>query len=445
MRVDKKYRIAAFVGPAGVVLLTFIPLFFWVAIIPLADRSATLSGGILNVGRIAGIIGMVLFALTLILSARFACLEKWFGGLDHMYRTHHRMGAVSFLFLLVHPLAVVTSYIPTSLKYATSFLIPSDDWALNFGLLALTGMIVLIVLAVFADSFTFLPYQVLKRGHSFFGIFFFFAFLHTILISSDVSRNFYLKGYFIVLTSAAIASYAYRTIGGKVLVKRYAYQVCEVRNPADRITEIRMIPYGKSFTYKPGQFVFVYFEGKSVSKEIHPFSLSSTPYERELAITIKALGDYTTRIRDISPGTVAKIEGPYGQFSFLNTSITRQIWIAGGIGITPFLSMARTLPYLEEGVYKVDLYYCAKTEEELVYVKELEHIMKLYPSFRVFSFCSTTSGYLTINDIVRQSEGIADKEVFLCGPHAMMRNLRKQLIFVGVPKHLIHSEVFQLL
>jgi len=441
MRLYSRDAIAAVIGPIGVIVLTITPIF----LIPLADRFTTGSGILLNIGRIAGLAGMTLFSLALILSARFAFLEIWFGGLDRMYRMHHRMGVIAFLLLLIHPLTLVASYLPTSFTYATSLLIPGSDWAINYGLLALVGMIMLIILAVFADSFTFLPYQFLKRSHSFFGIFFFFAFLHTMLIPSDVSRNYFLKSYFILLSSAAIASYVYRTLGGKFWIKRYAYRVQEIRRPINTITEIRMLPYGKAFKYKPGQFIFIHFEGENISREVHPFSLSSTPYEHEISITVKALGSYTAQLANLQQGTVAKIEGPYGRFSFLNAPTRKQVWIAGGIGITPFLSMARTLTHLTGSAFEIDLYCCAKTWEEMFYLPELEHIVKLYPSLRVFSFYSNTSDYLTVDALVKQSGSFADKAFFLCGPPAMMRNLHNQLKKIGVPKHLLHNEAFQLL
>jgi len=95
--------------------------------------------------------------------------------------------------------------------------------------------------------------------------------------------------------------------------------------------------------FNPGQFVFISFNQESLS-ESHPFPISSGPDENLLRITIKNLGDYTKTLTEkLQKGTIAKIEGPYGVFSYKNTPNENQIWIAGGIGITPFVSFIKDM------------------------------------------------------------------------------------------------------
>ncbi len=389
--------------------------------------------------------GMALFAMTLILSGRLKFLEKYFGGMDKLYRVHHRTGIISFLLLLAHPLALIASYLPVSLMYATSLLIPSDNWPLNFGLFALTGMIILIIIAVFSGSFGKIPYHILKRSHALFGMFFFVAFLHMLLIPSDISRDPLLKGYLIFLSACGLSAYTYRTLGGKYFVKKYRYTVTRVRKLNESVAEIQMKPFDDPMAYHSGQFIFIQFRDGGINKEVHPFSLSSSPHQDIVTITVKALGDYTKELPYVRVGASAYIEGPYGYFSFANARNHHQIWIAGGIGITPFLGMARSLLHKNVEKFTVDLYYCAKRQDEIIQMQELTEIAKQYPTFRVIPVCSDVDGYLTAQTIVQKSGGLTEKDIFLCGPPPMMHGLIRQLRTLGVPRSLLHHEAFQLL
>src|SRR6185436_3048157 len=92
-----------------------------------------------------------------------------------------------------------------------------------------------------------------------------------------------------------------------------------------------------------------------ISNQFHPFSITSAPAERTLRITVKAIGDYTNALRRLlDEGAEAIVEGPFGSFSNAGLPQPRQIWAAGGIGVTPFLSMARSLG---DGGPAVHFYY----------------------------------------------------------------------------------------
>ena len=101
-------------------------------------------------------------------------------------------------------------------------------------------------------------------------------------------------------------------------------------------------PIGRSVEFVPGQFAMVYLEAKD-GWHRHPFTISSAPHEDVLRVTVKALGDYTSRLQElIEPGMPAVIGGPHGRFSHAKGT-DRQVWIAGGVGVAPFLSWLRAL------------------------------------------------------------------------------------------------------
>lgn len=123
------------------------------------------------------------------------------------------------------------------------------------------------------------------------------------------------------------------------LRKGCAYRVTEVIREGAGMTTLRLEPAGaKVFDYMPGQFAYFRFHDPALTEESHPFTLSSSPKET-LAVTIKDLGDWSSRVQEIRPGSLAELDGPYGRFSPLLYPERPSVFIAGGVGITPMMSI----------------------------------------------------------------------------------------------------------
>ncbi len=418
-----------------IVFLSALPLIFWASLKPISERFSSFPIALTSLGQIAGLTGMALFALALILSSRLKFFEDYFGGLDKLYFTHKTAGIAAFVFLLFHPLFLAGSYFFVSAREAALFLLPSDNWTLNFGIFSLLLMILLVILIFFVK----LPYQVWKFSHKFMGLSFFLAGLHAFLVPSDISRAMPLKIYMFSLSFTGLVFYFYRAVLGKFLVKKTEYEVKSVRLLGGQIMEIEMLPKNQPIEFLSGQFVFVQFFQKGISREVHPFSIGSSPKNQTLKIAVKILGDYTAQLKNLKSGALAKVEGPFGKFFSRGLSDKKQIWIAGGIGITPFLSKARAGDFDRE----IDLYYCVNDEKEAVFLGELLEISKNSNYFKAAPFFSSDRGFLTAS-LVEKSSGLKGKDIFLCGPPLMMRNLKKQFKELGVPGENIHSEEFQL-
>lgn len=416
----------------------------------------------LTIGRITGIIGLVLYSLNLLYSTRLRIFEKIFGGLNKVYIAHHIVGGLALVLLCIHPLSLSLQYITSSLRDAGFLLIPHDlvpiaalfdtannahesvlqQWAIFGGIVAFWGMVVLLVLTFFIK----LPYQIWLFTHKFLGPAFFIAGLHVLFISSDTSSNVSLRYYLLTLAGLGILAFIYRTLLPNIFVRRYRYQVTSILMQNATSVKISLQPLKRVMTYKPGQFVFIQFlntERAGVSAEWHPFSISSTPYAGPLEITAKALGDYTSNLANIPVGTIAKIEGAYGKFGYYNYKNLNQIWIAGGIGITPFLSMLKSLPL--DG-YAIDLYYSVRDSSEAIEWQAIvDAAMARGGHLRVIPFDSSQQpGFLDATFVESYSQTLQGKEILLCGPPPMMKALTKQLRQAGVRKSAIHSEEFSI-
>ena len=196
-----------------------------------------------------------------------------------------------------------------------------------------------------------------------------------------------------------------------------------------------MKPLSESLRFLAGQFAFFTFPYAS-KKEWHPFTISSHPYFEGLRITVKDLGDYTKDLHTkISVGDPVLIEGPYGHFSSSYIKEKDQIWIAGGIGITPFLSLIHDV-YTNE----VKLFWCISSLDEAVYREELDEIKQSNPGFEYHIWSSEESGHLTVDSL--QLDNYLNKGYLLCGPSGLKKSIYKGLRAQGIASSNIYDEEF---
>ncbi len=452
------------IGWGVTIALCSVPIVLWYQLHS-PETITTFGAWLLNFGRITGLVGTVMYALNLVFATRLKFLEFWFGGLNRVYIAHHVLGGLALVMLSLHPLLLAMRYVvPNSLgqmhlKEAALVLLPNgifpiealfntshdfhqsvlQQWAIFFGIIAFWGMVGLLLVTFFII----IPYRLWLISHKFLGVAFVISALHIIFINSDTSASGAMKTYMLVMIGIGVAAFIYRTLAGNILIKHFTYQVREVNIPAQNVVQITLDALGKGMPYKPGQFVFIRFRhaGGDISREWHPFSISSSPRESGLQLSIKALGDYTSRLSAIQVGTIADIEGAYGRFSYVNHRNRNQIWIAGGIGISPFLSMVKDMP--ESGMH-VDLYYSVRNESELIDWSLLYNsAMRMPDALRVIPFISEReTGFLDVPYIIEKSGDIVGKDFYICGPPAMMASIKKQLRAQGVPGASIHSEEF---
>lgn len=440
--------------------LCAIPVVLWLRMHPL-DTIKTLPALMLSLGRVAGLVGMVMYALNLVYSTRLRFLEYFFGGLNRVYIAHHLLGGFALIFLTLHPLFLALRYAGKQLLQGALLLLPNGltplsalfdrshefhelvltQWAITFGIIAFWGMVVLLLVTFFIN----LPYRIWLFTHKFLGVAFFFGALHVLFIESDTSKNAVLKYYLLAVATIGIGAYIYRTLMGRIIIKHYKYAVDSVKVVAGNVVQINMVPMGLKMSYKPGQFVFVRFNSNvvhdGISKEWHPFSISSAPHDNVLQLSVKGLGDYTNKLAGLQPGSAAEIEGAYGRFTYTNFKNKKQIWVAGGIGVTPFLSMARSIT---DPSYQVDLYYSVNTASELIDWNLLSEVATINPNFRIIPFIGEqqNGAFLSTTFIKQYSGELKDKEVFICGPPPMMKSMRQQFKNEGLPGTSIHSEEF---
>ncbi len=210
----------------------------------------------------------------------------------------------------------------------------------------------------------------------------------------------------------------------------------------ERATELVLQPKGPMFPFEPGQFAFIAIDAPGF-REAHPFTIASGAKEAGLRFTMNVLGDYTRRVRDhLATGADVDVEGPYGRFNPLQGS-EKQVWVAGDIGITPFLSLLRTMS--QEHGRTVRLYYCVRSAKEALVYSELEQCAARLGGATVTRLESDRGARISAS-VIRDNLGgaLRDWSYYCCGSQSMINAVSEGLKEYGVPAHSIHREEFEL-
>jgi predicted ferric reductase len=379
-------------------------------------------------GEFLSTFALIVVSGNLMLVTRARPLERGFGGLDKLFASHRADGLIAASVLVVHFLVI-----PKSPGW-----VPSKP--IGYVTLPLIVLSVLLAVAPRAPwrKLVNLRYESWKIGHRSMGLLVTAGVIHSRFAGTIVRRVPLLNIYVYGIAIVGLCCYVYREVlFGQVLNSPRAYQVEGIRHLSDSVLEVVLAPQTAPLARNAGQFAFVTFD-TGPSHEQHPFTVSLPPEDR-VRFSIKASGDYTDALATgLAGGSTARIEGPYGAFDFRRGK-KPQLWLAGGVGITPFLSMA---PCLESG-YEVTLVWSVRNESDAFYAEELAQTARSNPSVTFVIHPTSALGHLQIADIAL-AKPVSEHSVFVCGPVPMRREYVRQLLELGVPRREIYFEEFTL-
>lgn len=423
-------------GPAwfAVLLPSLPPVLLWLVTPAMTSAFLTLPGALRSLGLLAGLCAYVTFATNLLLGARLPWIERLFRSLDRMYRFHRRLGIAVGCLLTVHVVLMLGSVVASDPAGLVSVL---GEPGVAVGVGALAGFAMIVALSLFGR----MRHETFQRMHRLIGVVFVAAAVHVLLVPGVSAQSGPLRAYLVGASVVGVGAWLYRSLLWQQLVRRHAYRVARITPVHDDINELALTPVDDPLRFEPGQFVFIAIDDDAVTREAHPFSITSGPQDTELRLVIKALGDFTSGLAHVSPGAPVVIEGPYGGFWHRGHDLRRQVWIAGGIGVTPFLAMARSLDLSDR---EIDFYYCTQTAESAVFLDELTDIAQRTPGLRLVTVPFDTEGLLTADRVAATSGDLLRRQVFLCGPAPMLDALVPQLSAAGVDRDRLHYEEFRL-
>ena len=347
-------------------------------------------------------LALTTLSLTFILASRLPLLEAWFNGLEKMYLAHKFTAFLSILLLTLHNFSMGGLW--------------GSHLAAQFGNIAIYIFISIILVAYLGQ---YIQYEAWRWIHRLVYLAYIFGLFHVLMIMGNRLLSFSFLGLIfgiyalLGLLAGFYIIFLYQKVGftylGKIVgIKRLNHDTTEIE-----------IELSHPFTYEYGQFAFLKIFQKGFETAPHPFSISGGK-GRTLYFTIKNSGDHTKNIYDnLQVGSKVSLDRAYGHM-IIKEGRENQVWFAGGIGITPFISYIREHPIVDKQVH---FYYSFRGEENVVYLDLLRDYAQKNPNFELHLVDSRKDGYLNFE----QEEVPEHATVYMCGPLSMMKSLAKQI------------------
>ena len=273
------------------------------------------------------------------------------------------------------------------------------------------------------------------------GTFFALSVFHLAFINKPFANTDPIGAYVLIICGLGLIAYLFTLLPQNFGSRTREFKVEAVEETGDAFSVV-LRPQSKPGKHRAGQFAFINFDIPHLG-EAHPFTISAAPNdEKTLRFTIKPLGDYTRKLQaSIKPGNMAFISPAYGHFRLRNNK-SPQIWIAGGIGVTPFLAW---LGELTPEHARVDFFYCIRGRDSAAHLDEIEARAAELPNLNLHIVDSSETGRLTAAKIAEKAgPDLKKSSAFFCGPEVMRNALIRDLQSHGMRKTRFHYEEFEI-
>ncbi|CAN5874821.1 ferredoxin reductase family protein [soil metagenome] len=391
-----------------------------------------------------GFVGMGVLALQFVTTGRFRSIAPIFGA-DVVLQFHRQAGVVAFALVLAHP-AVLVATDPNYLE----FFDPRVNLLRAIALIAVIPALVLLLVTSLWRERVGLSYEWWRLVHGGLSlVVVFIGMVHGIQVSEYLGP-IWKQG----LWAGALVGLMYLVVHSRVirpnLMKRRPYRVVEMREETPDTWTMTVEPEGHvGMRFAAGQFAWMTVDDSPYSLQQHPFSFSSSARDDTLGFTANAVGDFTAAWKDFEPGRLLYLEGPYGGF-VLDPDSEGAVFIVGGIGVTPAMSILRTMRDNNDE-RPVLLFYGNETPEEITFADELSDLEADLELVVIHALgdppdgWTGEEGYIDADMLQRRlPPDSRNYEYFICGPKPMMDITETALREMGVSWRQIYTERFQI-
>jgi len=376
------------------------------------------------------------------LTARFRYVtEPW--GEDVIYHFHRQISLIAVGLVVAHPVILIA--------VQPRLLAPSNmldaPWTAHFALVSIFSVITLVVTALWRLALK-IKYEAWHLIHVVLALVAIVAGMVHMIGSSFYLVDPWKRSLWIGLTVFWIGLLLYVRLVKPLFMLRRPYRVAEVRKERGDTSTLVMQPDGHAgFRFSPGQFGWLTIWGSPFAITAHPFSFSSSAAATDgrVEMTIRNLGDFTSNIRKVAAGQRVYLDGPYGAFTIGNPA-DMHVLIAGGIGVTPMMSMMCTLADRSDK-RPVILLYGVQDWDSITFREELEALKARLNLTVVYVLSKPPAGWTGEQGFINAEifkrhlpPPYADHEYFICGPNIMMDAIEKALGEMNVPISKYHSE-----
>ena len=393
---------------------------------------------------LSGLLSIAMMSAAMYLATRPAWLEAPLGGMDRIYRTHKWAGILAVSFATLHWLIEMSGDILKSTigregrlpkeKFA-GFLEILRDLAEDMGEWAIYAVLAMLAITLWKKF----PYRAWRFLHRAMPVLYLMLVFHAALLAPQDYWAQPIGALLAVLLAAGVYGATRSLLGGIGRARAAAGTIIAIEHPAADVTTVRCHLVRGWHGHRPGQFAFVTFDD---NEGAHPFTIASADRgDNTISFQIKALGDYTSGLAArLQPGQVVRVEGPYGRFDIARCNPrARQIWIAGGIGVTPFLAWLESLQVAPEKAPAADLHYCTRDRTADAFVPRLEALCAALPGIRLHIHGARQGASLTAESLGKSQHA----EIWFCGPSGLADALRSGLRAMGWQPR-FHQEAFEM-
>ena len=412
-----------------------------------SEMGATPGVTMLAVARLFGLLAASSALSQLILISRIQWVEERLG-MEQLSQIHHQNGFLVMVLVLMHPILVTFSHARLSSQSPVAqFVELLRHW--NSVSLAFTGLLIFAV--VFGTATVIRRRLSYERWHTLHTLAYLAIGLtpfHQFTVGGDIAGASLFRTYWFLLYALAVGGLVvYRFIRPSIFFFRHRFSVHNIVKETEGVTSVYVGGHALDrFPIRSGQFMILRFLKRGFWTEAHPFSLSYAPRGDYLRVTIKALGDYTSRVPAIVAGTKVVVDGPHGALTSRLCRGDTVLMVAGGIGVTPIRSLCEEFVVAGKDVV---LFCCNRRADDIVFADEFEdlaqrghlkvhHVLSREPSW------AGETGHLDRGMLERLVPGLPDRECFLCGPVPFMRAITEDLVGLGARRSRIHYERFTL-
>ncbi len=407
-------------------------------------RSNDLGGVVTSLGQLAGLAGAMSALVGLLMMSRAPWLERLFG-MDRMAHWHRLVGFTTVYLIGGHAVLITVGY---AIDAHLSLWAQVVDSVLHYPnlILAIVGFAVMLTIGVVSVRAvrSRLSYETWWFIHLGAYAAVALAFAHQFSLGADFVDDWWARVYWSLL---------YLSVAGSLVLYRWVLPIRAAFR--HRLEVVSVTPVGTDtvtialggrhldrLTAQAGQFFILRILTRGRWWKAHPFSLSAPPDGRTLRFTVKALGDDTREMQTIAVGTRVAVEGPYGGFLSYRPTGRKVLFVAGGIGITPFRGI---LDDLARPAADVTLIYRARSPEDAVFLDELSALAAERGFRLVMSYSrwgDPDPNPFDPDRLLATVPDVAEREAFVVGSPTMIATAARGLRGAGMPMSRIHLENF---
>ncbi|MFC3551375.1 ferric reductase-like transmembrane domain-containing protein [Lysobacter cavernae] len=394
-------------------------------------RDAWASTAALSLG--SGVAALSLMAWAAVLGGRWRFVEAAFGGLDRVYETHKWLGVWALGLASFHLV-----FSASSDAWTSAAIVPLPRPATR--LIRQLSFVVLMLIVLLALNRK-IPYSVWRWWHKLSGPSLLVVIAHWLTFKSPIALLSPAGLWLATVSALGAAAALYKLLLYPLLSNHAEYRLVAV-SPSDSAARLELAPVKRGLDFAPGQFAFVAWQHPGL-REPHPFTIASADRpDGHIAFVIRALGDYTGRLlAEATPGMRASVYAPFGRFERAGNG-AREIWVAGGVGITPFLAWLQD--ERADGLDRVTLFYFYTPGRGLPETVDLETLAQR----RGVEYIPITTGPGTPSFVQRFArivgdDGASPVRISFCGPKGLLKRLRSLMHEHGVADTQLHYEQFE--